>query len=76
MTKTQLVKDPITSFQQKTSQPSFDKDAIQEWIKRAPKYYSQFKGVVYVGTRVLNRKEVRYLEEEQVRQLKIIMNIF
>ena len=74
VTKTQLVKDPITSFEQKTSQPSFDKEAIQRWIKKAPKYYSQFEGVIYVGTRVLNRKEVRYLEEEQVRQLKIIMD--
>ena len=69
----ELVIDPITSFQQKTSQPSFDKEAIQRWTEKAPEYYSQFEGVIYKGTRVLNRKEVQYLEEEQVRQLKIIM---
>ena len=58
---------------QKLNQPIFDKTKIDEWKKKAPKFYSKYKGVTYIDTRVLNRSLVVYLLDEQVRQLKVIM---
>jgi hypothetical protein len=58
---------------QKLNQPIFDKTKIDEWKKKAPKFYSKFKGVTYIDTKILNRSLVVYDPKEQVRQLKVIM---
>ena len=65
--------DPIQQFINKTSQPQFDKDAIERWRRRAPAFYRQFPGVKYVGTYILERSSVEYIPEEQIRQLSIIL---
>lgn len=67
------VRNPIQQFMHKISQPQFDKEAIERWQKQAPKYYRQFPGVTYTGTYILERKIVEYISEEQIRQLKIIL---
>jgi hypothetical protein len=72
----QVVKpvDSIQQFFNKTSQPQFDKDAIDRWRRKAPDFYRQFPGVKYVGTYILERTPtVEYIPEEQIRQLKIIL---
>ena len=58
---------------QKLNQPIFDQTKIDEWKKKAPKFYSKYKGVTYIDTIILNRSLVVYDEKEQVRQLKVIM---
>lgn len=68
------IKNPIQQFINKTSQPKFDKEAIEEWRKRAPKYYKQFPGVNYKGTYIKPTASVEYIEEEQIRELKIILS--
>ena len=58
----------------KLQQPVFDKTKIEEWKEKAPEFYSQFPGVTYRDTKILNRSIVVYDPDEQVRALKVIMD--
>jgi len=67
------IKDPIEQFKHKTSQPQFDKEAIERWRKQAPEYYRQYPGVNYNGTYIKPKVSVEYIDAEQVRELAIIL---
>jgi hypothetical protein len=63
----------IASNLKKMGQPVFDQEKIEDWKEQAPAYYSQFEGVTYTGTFIVPRDQIWYDPDEQIRQLKVIM---